>query len=147
MKEFVKHILPKIELVFKILAIGFPFAWVVWYIITQDPSAEVKNILELMQAMAVASAALIGLTGIFLVEIARNEATLAQNLQNTLRDFRIARITLSWSIIIGLATLVLICFWFINENPNCLEFAWALFFIQLFSPIVALTATKLFTLH
>ena len=146
-KECIKRILSSISFVLILLSIGFSFVFVIWYIITQNPSAEVSNKTELMQALAVASAALIGLTSVFLVELARNEEVLTQRLHATIKNFRKARVLLSWAIILGMVILLLICFWFIYENRYCLEFAWGLFIIQLLFPFAALIETRIFLLR
>jgi hypothetical protein len=138
-----------LKIIARILVI-LPFAGVVgilfWLIIATDLTVEVKSKVELVQAMTIASVGLIGLNGIMLIEIVRNEANISRRLKTKPRDVRITRAILSWSIVIGLAVVMLVCFWFINRNSTVMEIAWLLFIIQVFSPFSALVALNLLSL-
>jgi hypothetical protein len=139
-------ILKIIERVIQIFSIAFPLGFIIWLIITIDLTTEVQHKVEFLQAIAVASAALIGLSGIMLFEIVRNEATILRRLKAKPRDVKLTRNLLSWSIVIGLATVTLVCFWFIYGNFRVMEIAWLLFILQILSPFVALVALNLLNL-
>jgi hypothetical protein len=135
-----------IEWVFKIFSIAFPLGIVIWLIITTDLTSEVQYKVEFLQALVVASAALIGLSGIMLFEIVRNEPAILRRLKVKPRDIKNTRTILSWSIVIGLATVTLVCIWFINGNFRVMEIAWLLFILQVVSPFGALVALNLLSL-
>lgn len=86
---------------------------------------------NLLRSLLIASTALVGFSGIFLIKVARDGERLVRELGMSEKRVKNMRIFISWSIIIGFLTVLATMFYFVMYEIYLIMAAWVFFVVQL----------------
>jgi hypothetical protein len=109
--------------------------------------AGIEYKINLLRSLLVASSALVGFNAIFLVKLIRDGERFIVELGMSERRMKNLRIFVSWSVIIGFLTILLVMFYFITYEINLIIAAWIFFIVQLELFILPLIFSRILAFH
>jgi hypothetical protein len=86
---------------------------------------------DLLRSLLIASTALVGFSGIFLIKIIRDGEKFVRELGMSEKRVKNTRIFVSWSVLIGFLAILAVMFYFIVYEIPLIMAAWVFFIVQL----------------
>ena len=99
--------------------------------------------ISLIRSLLIASTALVGFTGIFLIKIVRDGERFVREFGMSERRIKNLRVFISWSAIVGFLAILAVMFYFITYEIPLIIVAWVLFIVQLELFILPLVFSKI----
>lgn len=99
--------------------------------------------ISLIRSLLIASTALVGFTGIFLIKIVRDGERFVREFGMSERRIKNLRVFVSWSVIVGFLAILAVMFYFITYEIPLIIVAWVLFIVQLELFILPLVFSKI----
>lgn len=99
--------------------------------------------ISLIRSLLIASTALVGFTGIFLIKIIRDGERFVREFGMSERRIKNLRVFVSWSVIVGFLAILAVMFYFITYEIPLIIVAWVLFIVQLELFILPLVFSKI----
>ena len=87
--------------------------------------------IDLLRSLLIASTALVGFSGIFLIKIIRDGERFVREFGMSEKRVKTLRIFVSWSVIIGFLAILAVMFYFITYEISLIIVAWVFFIVQL----------------
>ena len=87
--------------------------------------------INLLRSLLIASTALIGFTGIFLIKIVRDGERFVSEFGMSEKRVKNLRVFVSWSAIVGFLSILAVMFYFIMYEIYLIMAAWVFFIVQL----------------
>ena len=128
-----------IRMLLVLIAIG---AWALIALYIYWP-AGIEYKIDLLRSLLIASTALVGFSGIFLIKIIRDGERFVRELGMSEKRIRNLRIFVSWSVIIGFLAILATMFYFLTYELSLIIVAWVFFMVQLELFILPLIFSKI----
>ena len=99
--------------------------------------------ISLIRSLLIASTALVGFAGIFLIKIVRDGEKFVREFGMSERRIKNLRVFVSWSVIVGFLAILAVMFYFITYEIPLIIVAWVFFIVQLELFILPLIFSKI----
>ncbi len=124
MKKAIEILLRMLLALIAIGAWGLIALYVYW-------PAGIEHKINLLRSLLIASTALVGFSGIFLIKIIRDGERFVREFGMSEKRIKTLRIFVSWSVIIGFLAILAVMFYFITYEIALIIVAWVFFIGQL----------------